>query len=79
MSSDSEYPSSGKEAISIDHGFAALRHFLNAFWERDGKPYDSMVKLLSWIEPGIWADGSPLDPAMWEDWLKAIEATRSPT
>lgn len=67
------------DAITAQHGFAALVHFLNAFWERDGQPDDSMMKLLSWVSSGVWADGSPGDPAMWEDWLMAIEATRSPT
>jgi hypothetical protein len=22
-----------------------------------------------------WADGSPVDPAMWQGWLAAVEAT----
>ena len=64
------------DAITAQHGFAALVHFLNAFWERDGKPDDSMMKLLSWVSPG-WADGSPADPAMLSDWLEAIEVTRT--
>lgn len=63
------------DVITAQHGFAALVHFLNAFWERDGQPDDSMMKLLSWVSLG--ADGSPADPAMLSDWLEAIEATRT--
>jgi hypothetical protein len=66
------------DVITAQHGFAALVHFLNAFWERDGQPDDSLMKLLSWVSPGPWADGSPADPAMLNDWLEAIEATRAP-
>lgn len=76
MSSRSLYPSGGQDTISIEQGFAAMRHFLNAFWERGGKPDDSMPMLLSWIDAGMWADGSPADPAMWSDWLNAVEATQ---
>jgi hypothetical protein len=24
-----------------------------------------------------WADGSPVDPAMWQDWLAAVQITCS--
>jgi len=74
--SNTSFPAHSADTISVQHAFSALTHFLEAFWERDGKPADSMAKLLSWTSSSAWADAGPTDPAMWADWLEAIEKTR---
>jgi hypothetical protein len=56
--------------------FEAMLQFVEAHWERTGRP-DAVGALLGDINTrGIWADGTPGDPGTWEDWLEAIEAAR---
>lgn len=63
------------QSISPEEGFEAPRIFLTAFWERDGRPDDGLMRLLSFCEP-VGKGGSPSDPAQWSDWLDAIEQAR---
>ncbi len=70
------FPNGRDTSISAGHAYAAMVSFLEAFWERDGCPKDSMPKLLSWMQQQVWADGSPADPAMWSDWLDTIRPTQ---
>ncbi|MFT3724064.1 MAG: hypothetical protein QM773_10790 [Hyphomonadaceae bacterium] len=70
------FPSDGERQLTTAHAFAAMASFLEAWWERGGRPDDSLVNLLSWIRPDVWADGAPNDPAMWADWLDAVERTQ---
>jgi hypothetical protein len=67
------FPARSGDAISAQQAFQAMVVFLEAFWTRDGRPDDSMAKLLSWTYGALAGDG-PGDPAMWEDWLDAIDA-----
>lgn len=65
--------------------FDAMRTFLEAFWERDGRNSDDgIARILSFTQRG-WPNGAPqlphlqgapLDIAQWEDWLDAIKATK---
>lgn len=48
--------------------FDAMGIFLNEYYERAG---DDMVTLLADIS--IEADGQPLDPAAWSDWMRCVE------
>jgi hypothetical protein len=55
--------------------FEAMRYFLEAYWERTGKqPDERLTSVLSDIDTAVWTDGSPGDPATWDDWLEAVRA-----
>lgn len=58
--------------------FEAMRYFLNAYWERGGRPVGDLGGLLGDIGSGLWEDGTPNDPAQWTDWLDAISAVLKP-
>ncbi len=74
------FPNGSENLLTAGQAFAAMFSFLEAFWERDGRPDDSMPKLLSWMQQGtVWANGGPTDPAMWSDWLDAIQRARPQT
>jgi hypothetical protein len=58
--------------------YDAMRAFLKAYWERGLKSSDDIAVLLGSIQRGFpWADGSPADPAMWPDWLKAVDEVKN--
>jgi hypothetical protein len=59
--------------LTVQDAYLALFKFLESFWIRDGRPDDSLAKLLSWAQPVAAAKGCPTDPAMWGDWLSAIQ------
>jgi len=54
--------------MSEREAFKAMRLFLEQFYARAG---NDMATLLADI--GIEADGQPLDPAAWSDWLQCVE------
>ncbi len=68
------FPNGREDLLTTGHAFAAMTSFLEAFWERDGRPDDSMPKLLGWINQ--WANSGQADSAMWGDWLEAIKRTQ---
>ncbi|WP_162806786.1 hypothetical protein [Sphingosinicella terrae] len=53
-------------------GFDAMRLFLKTYWERGGRASDDLAVLLGGLER-LESDGMPLDPAMWSDWVEAVE------
>lgn len=53
--------------ITDRQGFLAMVAFLQAFYERAG---DDFATLMTDIE--IQADGGPFDPAAWTDWTAAV-------
>ncbi len=53
-------------------GYLAMVEFLRAYVERARA--GSLATLLADVE--IDADGMPFDPAMWSDWLAAVEVVR---
>lgn len=55
--------------------FRAMFIFLDAYYER-GKGSDTLADVLSAISQNIWLDGSPNDPAMWQDWLDAVHKAK---
>ncbi|MGZ5875254.1 MAG: hypothetical protein ACXWKP_24470 [Bradyrhizobium sp.] len=59
------------ETITVIEGYDAMRIFLETVWRRDGKTHDEIERVLGGLK---WADGSPVDPMMWEDWLAAVQA-----
>lgn len=60
--------------LSEREAYVAMFQFLDAYWERNGKP-DELGSLLGSM--ALLEDGSPADSAMWEDWLEAINNGRS--
>ena len=58
------------DTITLIEGYDAMRIFLETVSLRLGKP-DGEIDL---IVPGLkWNDGAPVDPAMWQDWLAAVQ------
>jgi hypothetical protein len=59
------------DTITVVEGYEAVRIFLETVRRR----HDEMADELDFILAGLrWADGTPVDPAMWEDWLAAVKA-----
>lgn len=56
--------------ISDRQAFLAMSLFLEAYWERNGRP-DELGSLLGSMM--ALQDGMPADPAMWTDWRVALE------
>ena len=53
--------------------YAAMFQFLDAYWERNGRP-DELGSLLGSMT--LLEDGTPADSGIWEDWQDAIEISR---
>ena len=76
MSSTSEtskvYPARSTELITVEHAFFAMEQFLKEFWKRDPQDEDAFIRALSFIDMSD-PHYRPHDPAMWFDWLNAID------
>jgi hypothetical protein len=46
---------------------------VEAVWRRVDKPQEEIAFLLAGLK---WADGSPVDPAMWQNWLAAAQSVK---
>jgi hypothetical protein len=55
--------------------FDAMRVFIEDQWERGS----DLRWLLSTMnrDTAIWADGGPVDPGMWSDWLLALGTVKN--
>jgi hypothetical protein len=53
----------------ITEGYDAMRVFLDVVWQRQGKAAEEIALILGGSR---WADGTPTDPTIWEDWLGAV-------
>ena len=58
------------DTITVVEGYDAMRTFLEIIWRRQGKTAGEIELLIGGLK---WADGSPVDPTMWEDWLAAVQ------
>ena len=58
------------DTITVIEGYDAVRVFLETVWRRHDKPVEEIAFMLGGLK---WADGSPVDPAMWQDWLAAVQ------
>lgn len=58
------------DTITVIEGYDAMRIFLETIWRRQGKTDEEIELLIGGLK---WADGSPVDPTMWEDWLVAVQ------
>jgi hypothetical protein len=62
------------DTITLVEGYDAMRVFLETVWRR----YGTTAEEIEFIVGGLkWADGSPVDPTMWADWLAAVQIARS--
>jgi hypothetical protein len=61
------------ERITVEDAFKAMIIYLDRYYDR-GKGADTLGDVLSAISQTIWDDGSPNDPAQWEDWLDAVKS-----
>jgi hypothetical protein len=62
------------DTITVAEGYHAMRIFLEAVWRRHSKTGNEIAFILGGLK---WADGTPVDPTMWQDWLAAVETVRS--
>jgi hypothetical protein len=62
------------DMITVVEGYDAMRIFLETVWQRHGKPTGEIELLIGGLK---WADGTPVHPALWEDWLAAVRVVCS--
>ena len=65
---------SATDTITLIEGYDAMRIFLETVLLRLGKTDEEIDFIVAGLK---WADGSPVDPAMWQDWLAAVQITCS--
>ena len=70
--SELHYPGDRTPRLSVRQGFDAVRHFLEAYWERGLRSSDDIRHLLSAMDGSMTIDGGPIDQAQWSDWLEAV-------
>ena len=61
------------DTITLIEGYDAMRIFLETVSRRLGKTDEEIDLIVAGLK---WADGAPADPAMWQDWLAAVQITR---
>ena len=61
------------DTITVVEAYDAMRIFLEKVWRRLDRPQEEIAFLLGGLK---WADGAPVDPAMWQDWLAATQSVR---
>jgi hypothetical protein len=62
------------DTITLIEGYDAMRIFLETVSLRLGKTDEEIDYIVGSLK---WADGSPVDPTMWQDWLAAVQTTCS--
>jgi hypothetical protein len=60
------------DTVTLIEGYDAMRVFLETVLLRLGKTDDEINLIVAGLK---WADGAPVDPAMWQDWLAAVQLT----
>jgi hypothetical protein len=62
-----------EDTITIKQAYAAMYSYLQALYDTTGS--DDLGGLLGSMS--LLADGSPADPGVWEDWMRAVEQARN--
>ena len=62
------------DTITLIEGYDAMRIFLETVLLRLGTTDEEIDFIVGGLK---WADGSPVDPTMWQDWLAAVQITCS--
>lgn len=69
------------QALSPQTSYLAMYYFVRAYWERGGRRDGSITLLCQALGPRQDAQNPEAimtnDPAFWNDWLQAIERTRT--
>jgi hypothetical protein len=60
------------KTLSINEAYSAMYSYLESLFKRTGSDY--LGGLLG--DMSLLQDGSTADPAIWNDWLQAIEKVR---
>jgi hypothetical protein len=58
------------DTITVVEGYDAMRIFFETVSLRLGKNDEEIDFIVGGLK---WADGSPVDPTMWQDWLAAVQ------
>jgi hypothetical protein len=61
------------DTITLIEGYDAMRIFLETVSLRLGKTDGEIDLIVAGLK---WNDGAPVDPAMWQDWLAAVQIAR---
>jgi hypothetical protein len=61
------------DTITVVEGYHAMRIFLEAVRQRHGDAAGQIELVVGGLK---WADGSPVDPTLWADWLAAAQTAR---
>src|ERR1700682_2800655 len=62
------------DTITAVEGYDAMRIFLDTVSRRHGMTDEEIEFIIGALK---WADGSPVDPTMWRDWLAAVQTVFS--
>jgi hypothetical protein len=58
------------DTITLVEAYDAMRIFLEGVRRREDGASDGLERLIGALK---WADGTPVDPASWQHWLRAVE------
>jgi hypothetical protein len=61
------------DTITVVEGYDAMRIFLETVRRRHGDAAGQIELVIGGLK---WADGSPVDPTLWADWLAAVQTAR---
>lgn len=64
-----------EDQVSTELAYRAMVIFSEKYYDRGGG-LDTLAHVMSSISTYVWGDGTPNDPAMWADWLDAIDIAR---
>lgn len=59
------------DSITLIEGYDAMRIFLETALLSLGKPDEDIALIVAGLK---WADGTPVDPTMWEGWVAAVHS-----
>lgn len=65
----------GMDMFDAELGYKAMLRFLEKYFETTGS--DDVGALLGSMSTNVFSDGRPADPAIWEEWLKAVHDVTS--
>jgi hypothetical protein len=60
------------DTVTLIEGYDAMRIFLETVSLRFSKTDEEIDLIVAGLK---WADGAPVDPAMWQDWVAAVQIT----
>jgi hypothetical protein len=61
-------------AMSEREAFTAMKLFLEQFYAHAGNDMETLIADIT-----LEADGQPLDPAAWGDWMRCVARAKEPT